>query len=105
MDFDYSPKTKELQKRLIAFMDEHIYPAEADYAKELAANTAAGKRWTPLPVIERLKDKAKAAGLWNLFLPQDTAETLAARVLTLEHRLYPAVLRRFAAGDRTRLDL
>ena len=74
MDFDYSPKTKELQARLQQFMDEHIYPAEARVAAELAANTQAGKRWTPLETIEQLKSKAQAAGLWNLFLPQDTAE-------------------------------
>ena len=74
MDFDYSPKTKELQARLIQFMDDHIYPAEAAYAAELAANTAVGKRWTPLQTIENLKLKAQAAGLWNLFLPVDTAE-------------------------------
>ena len=44
MDFDYSAKTKELQKRVSDFMDEHIFPAEAEYTAELAANTAAGKR-------------------------------------------------------------
>ena len=74
MDFDYSPKTKELQAKLLQFMDDHIYPAEAAYAAELAANTAVGKRWTPLQTIENLKLKAQAAGLWNLFLPVDTAE-------------------------------
>ena len=74
MDFDYSPKTKELQAKLLKFMDDHIYPAEAAYAAELAANTAVGKRWTPLQTIENLKLKAQAAGLWNLFLPVDTAE-------------------------------
>ena len=74
MDFDYSPKTKELQAKLLQFMDDHIYPAEAAYAAELAANTAVGKRWTPLQTIENLKLKAQASGLWNLFLPVDTAE-------------------------------
>ena len=74
MDFDYSPKTKELQARLLKFMDDHIYPAQKEYEAELAANTAAGKRWTALQTIEKLKPKARAAGLWNLFLPQDTAE-------------------------------
>ncbi|MBS0293302.1 MAG: acyl-CoA dehydrogenase family protein [Proteobacteria bacterium] len=73
MDFDYSPKTKDLQARLLRFMDEHIYPAEKAYADELAAHTAAGRRWTPLQTIENLKPKAQAAGLWNLFLPVDTA--------------------------------
>ncbi|MDQ1258447.1 MAG: acyl-CoA dehydrogenase [Pseudomonadota bacterium] len=74
MDFDYSPKTKELRERLLKFMDEHIYPAEAAYKAELQASTEAGKRWTPLQTIENLKPKAQAAGLWNLFLPVDTAE-------------------------------
>jgi len=70
MDFNYSPRTIDLQTRLRAFMDEHIYPAETAVLDELAANTAAGKRWTPLAVIEQLKPKARAAGLWNLFLPE-----------------------------------
>ncbi|MBX3602018.1 MAG: acyl-CoA dehydrogenase family protein [Rubrivivax sp.] len=70
MDFSYSPRTQELQQRLSAFMAEHVYPAEPRYWKEIEANTAAGKRWTPLPVIEELKPKARAAGLWNLFLPE-----------------------------------
>ena len=74
MDFEYSPKTRELQKKLTQFMDDHIYPAEKEHATELAANTQAGKRWTPLKTIENLKPKAQAAGLWNLFLPVDTAE-------------------------------
>jgi len=74
MDFDYSPRTRELQARLTQFMDEHVYPAEKELAAELAANTTAGKRWTPLKTIENLKPKAQAAGLWNLFLPIDTAE-------------------------------
>ena len=73
MDFDYSTKTKELQAKLLQFMDEHIYPAEADYTAELQANTAAGKRWSALNTIENLKPKAQAAGLWNLFLPVDSA--------------------------------
>ncbi|WKB52934.1 acyl-CoA dehydrogenase family protein [Eleftheria terrae] len=69
MDFDYSPKTKELQARLTAFMDQHIYPNEGRFTEEIEANTRAGKRWTPLQLLEELKPKARAAGLWNLFLP------------------------------------
>jgi len=69
MDFAYSPRTLELQAKLLKFMDDHIYPAEAKYEAEIAANTAAGKRWTPLITIEELKPKARAIGLWNLFLP------------------------------------
>ncbi len=70
MDFSYSPRTQELQARLLRFMDEHIYPAEGAWWAEIEANTAAGKRWTPLQTIEKLKPKARAAGLWNLFLPE-----------------------------------
>lgn len=74
MDFDYSPKTKELQVRLLKFMDDYIYPAEGAFFAEIEANTAASKRWTPLKTIENLKPKAMEAGLWNLFLPVDTTE-------------------------------
>jgi acyl-CoA dehydrogenase len=70
MDFSYSPRTVALQQRVSAFMAEHVYPAEAAYWAEIQANTAAGKRWTPLQVIEQLKPKARDAGLWNLFLPE-----------------------------------
>jgi acyl-CoA dehydrogenase len=73
MDFDYSPKTKALESKLQKFMVDYIYPAEGAYHAEIAANTAAGKRWTPLQTIENLKIKAKAEGLWNLFLPVDSA--------------------------------
>jgi acyl-CoA dehydrogenase len=73
MDFDYSPKTKELQAKLLRFMDDYIYPAEKQYKEELQANTNAGNRWVPLKTIEDLKPKARAAGLWNLFLPVDSA--------------------------------
>jgi len=69
MDFDYSPRTKELQAQLLRFMDEHVYPNEHRYEDEIEANTKAGKRWTPTQVIEELKPKARAQGLWNLFLP------------------------------------
>jgi len=70
MDFGYSPRTQELQAKVSAFMQEHVYPAEGRYWSELRANTEAGKRWTPLPLIEELKPKARAQGLWNLFLPE-----------------------------------
>jgi acyl-CoA dehydrogenase len=69
MDFSYSQRTQDLQARVQRFMDEHVYPAEAAYAAEIEANTAAGKRWTPLETVEKLKPKARAQGLWNLFLP------------------------------------
>ena len=70
MDFSFSPRTQELRQRVSDFMDEHVFPAEARYWQELEANTSAGRRWTPLSVIEELKPKARQAGLWNLFLPE-----------------------------------
>lgn len=73
MDFDYSPKTKALQAKLLQFMEDHIYPAEGAHQAEIAANTALDKRWTPLQTIENLKLKARDQGLWNLFLPLDSA--------------------------------
>src|SRR4249919_2090527 len=66
MNFEYSAKVQQLQKRLCAFMDEHIYPNEARFYQEIENN-----RWEPTRVIEELKPKARAAGLWNLFLPDD----------------------------------
>src|SRR3954462_14113545 len=73
MDFDYSPKVKDLQQRVQRFMDDHVYPNEKAYSQELEANTKAGKRWSALQTIENLKPKAREAGLWNLFLPVDSA--------------------------------
>src|SRR5271170_7529569 len=65
MDFEFSPKVQDLQKRVTAFMEEHIYPNEAQYK----CHCEGPDRWQPVPVIEELKPKARAAGLWNLFLP------------------------------------
>jgi acyl-CoA dehydrogenase len=70
MDFNFTPKVQLMQARLLAFMDEHIYPNEARFFKEIADNRAKGNAWIPTTIIEELKPKAKAAGLWNLFLPQ-----------------------------------
>lgn len=71
MDFAYSERCKELQARLLAFMDEHIYPNEHAFGEEIAANGRdRGTRWLPLALIERLKPLAREAGLWNLFLPR-----------------------------------
>src|ERR1700733_4964689 len=66
MDFALSDKVKHLQRRLQTFMDEYIYPNERRYYDEIEHN-----RWSPPTVIEELKPKARAAGLWNLFLPDD----------------------------------
>lgn len=68
MNFDYSDKTNDLIGRLEAFMDEHIYPVENAY---IDAVHSATDKWTTSPMMHDLKEKAKAAGLWNLFLPEE----------------------------------
>ncbi|MBL8488021.1 MAG: acyl-CoA dehydrogenase family protein [Rhodocyclaceae bacterium] len=72
MHFDYSPRVREMQARLLAFMDEHIYPNEHRFHEEVDANRRAGNAWIPTKVVEELKPRARAAGLWNLFLPHST---------------------------------
>jgi acyl-CoA dehydrogenase len=69
MNFDYSDKVKSLQARLLAFMDEHVYPNERRFFEEIATNRAKGNAWVPTALVEELKPKARAAGLWNLFIP------------------------------------
>ncbi|CAN5225154.1 acyl-CoA dehydrogenase family protein [soil metagenome] len=66
MNFDYSTKTLELQQKLQAFMDANIYPNEQAFQDEINS----GDRWQPLELIGNLKEKAKSANLWNLFLPE-----------------------------------
>ena len=70
MDFAYSDKVKSLQEKLARFMDAHIYPNEGRFRDEVEANRAKGDPWQPTRLIEELKPKARAAGLWNQFLPR-----------------------------------
>jgi acyl-CoA dehydrogenase len=69
MDFSHSDKVRELQERITAFMDQYIYPAEKDYHDEVERNRRAGNPWQVTQVVENLKKRAKAEGLWNFFLP------------------------------------
>jgi acyl-CoA dehydrogenase len=66
MEFEFSDKVKDLQRRLTDFMEAHIYPNEGRYHEHVHGPN----RWQPVPAIEELKPKARAAGLWNLFLPE-----------------------------------
>src|SRR3989449_9097999 len=66
MHFEHSPKVKDLQRRFVAFMREHIYPNEATFHRQIAE----GDRWQPTAIVEELKPRARTAGLWNLFLPE-----------------------------------
>jgi len=66
MVFEISERSQDMQARLNAFMDAHIYPQEAEYFRQVNA----GDRWKVIPLVEELKQKARAARLWNLFLPE-----------------------------------
>ncbi len=79
MNFDYTPKVKELQKRVSAFMDAHVYPAEKVFRDQLGAQKT---RWQAPAVMEDLKALAKKEGLWNLFLPESE---LGAGLSNLEY--------------------
>jgi len=67
MDFDFSPKVAELSSRVVEFMNAHVYPNESAYAAYLDQGES---RWVIPPIMEELKEKAREAGLWNLFLPE-----------------------------------
>jgi acyl-CoA dehydrogenase len=67
MDFDYSPRVRELREKLLAFMAEHVYPNEPALYAQIDEG---GDRWTDLPLLEELKQTARDKGLWNLFLPE-----------------------------------
>jgi acyl-CoA dehydrogenase len=66
MDFDYSEKVQGLREELMGFMDEHVYPNEKTYHEQVETG---GDRWGTPPIMEELKEKARSAGLWNMFLP------------------------------------
>jgi len=76
MDFEFSPKVKELQATLAAFMERHVYPSENRYWEEAEANRAKGNAWIPTRIVEELKPKARAEGLWNLWRPKAHGGTL-----------------------------
>ena len=82
MDFEHSPKVKDLAARVARFMDENVYPAEPLYAAEVEENRRRGNAWIATKVMETLKSKARAAGLWNLFLPESD---LGAGLTNLEY--------------------
>jgi acyl-CoA dehydrogenase len=89
MDFDYSPRQKELIAKISAFMDEHVFPAVPVYE----AQQAEGDRWKVIPIVEELKAKARKAGLWNMFMPpssghahvDDTFEFEGVQLTNLEY--------------------
>ncbi len=88
MDFEYSEKSLELQKRVAHFMQVHIYPLEKEYMEFVEANP-----WKVFPKLQALKDLAKAEGLWNLFLPKDYGD-LSPGLTNLEYAPLAAIMGR-----------
>ncbi len=82
MDFELSDRCKQLRERLLAFMDEHVYPAEPVYHEQLVAS---GDPHSHPPVMEELKARARELGLWNLFLPHEDADLSAPGLSNLEY--------------------
>jgi acyl-CoA dehydrogenase len=76
MDFEFSPKVKELQAKLSAFMGRRVYPKENRYWEEAEENRAKGNPWIPTRIVEELKPLARAEGLWNLWRPKAHGGTL-----------------------------
>jgi len=92
MHFDYSDKVKALQKRVSDFMTEHVYPNEATFLRQIND----GDRWQPTRIVEELKEKAKAAKLWNLFLPESE---LGAGLTNLEYAPLAEIMGRSLMGS------
>ena len=76
MNFEFSDKVKDLQKKVSAFMQEHVNPRESRFFEEIAENRAKGNAWIPTRIVEELKPKARAVGLWNLWQPKDHGGSL-----------------------------
>ncbi len=92
MDFEHSDKVKELQRRVQAFMDEHVHPNEGTFLRQIAT----GDRWQPTQIVEDLKVKARAEGLWNLFLPESES---GAGLTNLEYAPLAEIMGRSPMGS------
>jgi alkylation response protein AidB-like acyl-CoA dehydrogenase len=101
MDFEFSPKVQDLRKRVMAFMDEFIYPNEMLFREQVDA----GNRWEEPAILAELKPRAQEAGLWNLFLPNSYGEfraassgrlrySIAARPIRETWKCWPAMVAR-----------
>lgn len=93
MQFEYTDKVQELIDRVNAFMDEHVYPAEAIFAQQLEKD-----RWSTPAIMADLKAKAKEEGLWNLFLPRDYLP-YGAGLTNLEYAPLAEIMGRSALGS------
>jgi acyl-CoA dehydrogenase len=78
MDFGYDDRTQDLRERLLAFMDERVYPAEPVFREQAEVAEAEGRGWERLPVTAELKAEARRRGLWNLFLTGKAAKAVSS---------------------------
>jgi acyl-CoA dehydrogenase len=78
VDFGYDTRTLELRDRLLGFMDERVYPAEAPFAEQVSELRNSGRQWDRPPLMDELKQAARERGLWNLFLTGKAAANVAA---------------------------
>src|SRR3974390_2763239 len=76
MDFAYDDRTQDLRERVLAFMDERVYPAEPLASEQAGAAIKVARPWERLPVTAELKAEARRRGLWNLFLTGRSAEAV-----------------------------
>jgi len=96
MHFENSARSQDLQTRVAAFMDEHVYPNESTFHRQIAE----GDRWQPTAIVEELKPKARAAGLWNLFLPESESWSATAARRSASSGSIRCWPERFAAVSR-----
>ena len=93
MDFEHSPMVRELIEQVTAFMNEHVYPAEATYYEQVDANN-----WATPPIMQELKAKARSQGLWNLFLPAEHG-ALSPGLTNLEYAPLAEIMGRSMIGS------
>ncbi len=98
MEFELTDRCRELRERLLAFMDEHVYPAESEYHQQIAAS---GDPHSQPAVMEELKEAARKEGLWNLFRPHDGADPSAPGLSNVEYAPLAEIMGRSSIGPET----
>jgi len=98
MEFELTDRCRELRERLLAFMDDHVYPAESVYDEQIAKS---GDPHFHPPVMEKLKDTARDQGLWNLFLPHDGADPSVPGLSNVEYAPLAEIMGRSSIGPET----
>ncbi|WP_136636381.1 acyl-CoA dehydrogenase family protein [Pseudooceanicola onchidii] len=93
--FPISDRAKKMREQLLKFMDDHIYPAEKEYKKQVDE----GDRWQPVPIMEELKAKGRESGLWNMFLTHEAGGYKGAGLTQLEYGTLCEIMGRSSIGS------